>query len=174
METPHWKLAESLEVGPLFEALVRRFGKGDDSPLRNDAVARTYYLLGQIDKAVAFVEADKQRSDHMTRRAVTVDGDYLNAWKQFGMELPAPLHIPRAERDAALLNILRLDPLKRSSCLGHTRYLPGWQKFLRAAAVSPLPRAGCQSGLNARRSTLPLSVSSETSSSHLSGPMWTQ
>ena len=66
--TPQWKLAESMEAAPFFEAILHRFGKGDDSFLLNDAAARTYYLpglvgRGQIEKAVTFVEEDKKRYD---------------------------------------------------------------------------------------------------------------
>ena len=67
---------------------------------------QVFYLLG----ALRLQQGRYPEALGMTRQAVALDPDCLNAWKQMGVELPKHLHVPRVERVKALLNILRLDP----------------------------------------------------------------
>ncbi len=53
----------------------------------------------------------QQALEHL-RRAVGLDGDYLNAWKKLH-ELGAQTYIPAAERDIARLKLAELDPAQR-------------------------------------------------------------
>ena len=51
------------------------------------------------------------------RRAVELDADYLNAWKKIAA-LSREMRLPAADRDAAVLTILRLDPFRRHASAG--------------------------------------------------------
>jgi tetratricopeptide (TPR) repeat protein len=75
-------------------------------PAQEGAKPQVFYLLGQLRAA----EGRYPEALDAARRAVSLDANYLSAWKLIGCDLPAHLNIPRAEQDAALLNILRLDP----------------------------------------------------------------
>jgi len=64
-----------------------------------------YYLLGYLrEQQQRYVEALP-----FYRKAVALDPDYLNAWKHIH-DLREHIALPIADRDAAALNLLRLDP----------------------------------------------------------------
>lgn len=96
---------------------------------------KLHYLLGYLRKEEGrYAEALPSFS-----RAVELDPDYLNAWKnivEIGNEcqLPAPLH------DAAVFNLIRLDPAERhtSPDLEHVRDLAGLWKAV-DTAVQQVP-----------------------------------
>ncbi len=95
---------------------------------------QVFYLLGYL----RFEEQRYAESLEATKRAVALDPDYLNAWKRIEDDLSDHLHVPRADLDASLLNILRLDPNRRHSynSFGEVRDLAGLWKT--AAEVQPL------------------------------------
>ena len=69
---------------------------------------QVFYLLG-------YLRAQQQRyaeAAESYRKAVSLDPDYFNAWSRLA-GLSENIAIPRADREAAALNLLRLDPLGR-------------------------------------------------------------
>lgn len=81
---------------------------------------QVHYLLG-------YLRMEQGRANEalpLFRRAAELDPDYLSAWKKIG-ELGAQMRLPTADREAAALNLLRLDPLRRHShaMLGEVRDL---------------------------------------------------
>ena len=71
-----------------------------------------HYLMGYLRQ-----EQDRP-SEALThfRRATQLDRDYINAWKSI-LETGERLQLPQADREAATLNLLRLDPGFRHGAL---------------------------------------------------------
>ncbi len=69
---------------------------------------QVHYLLGYLRQE----QGRYQEALPELQRAVKLDPDYLNAWKHLS-EIQAELHLPAADRDAVVLNLIRLDPLAR-------------------------------------------------------------
>ena len=75
------------------------------------------------------------------RRAVTLDPDYLNAWKNIAA-LGDEMRLPAADADAAVLNQIRLDPLNRHGGRGTQRVADLkalWQAVEAAGKLRPAP-----------------------------------
>jgi tetratricopeptide (TPR) repeat protein len=73
---------------------------------------QVHYLLG-------YLRAEQERYQEAVtnyQRAVALDPDYLNAWVKI-QELTAHVRLATAQRDDLALNILRLDPASRHSCV---------------------------------------------------------
>jgi tetratricopeptide (TPR) repeat protein len=108
---------------------------------------QTHYLLGYLrEQQGRYAEAVEP-----VRKAVQLDPDYLNAWKQLS-ELPAQAGLTPAEREAAVLNIIRLDPRQKHSraSVEHVRDAralwaaverAGTRQPVRPKSLYPLPAA---------------------------------
>ena len=93
---------------------------------------QVHYLLGYLrEEQGRYAEALVHY-----REAVRLDPEYLNAWKQIesvGREYP----LPAADKDAVVLNVIRLDPLGRHSSENNFQNvtdLPALWRALEAAA----------------------------------------
>lgn len=73
--------------------------------------AQVFYLLGYLRSA----QDRPAEAAENYRSAVALDPDYLNAWSRL-LEVSSETEVPAAEREAAALALLRLDPSGR-----HTR-----------------------------------------------------
>ncbi len=95
-----------------------------------------HYLLG-------YLKAEQGRFEEASasiNKAVTLDPDYLNAWKKL-QDLQEHLLLPVRRRDEIILNILRLDPLARhvSPNVSKMSDLPSlWKAAEKAAALVPV------------------------------------
>jgi tetratricopeptide (TPR) repeat protein len=100
--------------------------------------AQVHYLLGYLR------EQQQRYADALPlyRKTVSLDADYLNAWKHLE-ELREHIALPIADRNAATLNLLRLDPQGRhgSPALEEVGDLKGlWNGVARAAEFqAPIP-----------------------------------
>jgi tetratricopeptide (TPR) repeat protein len=98
---------------------------------------QVYYLLGYLrTEEERFAEA---RTNYLT--AVRLDPDYLNAWVKL-QEADEQVLVPARERDQVAFNILRLDPLRRHTCVSFASVtdLAGlWQAAATAAALQSPP-----------------------------------
>ncbi|MBC8012171.1 MAG: hypothetical protein H7067_18965 [Burkholderiales bacterium] len=70
--------------------------------------AQVYYLFGYLRSVQ---DRPAEAAAHY-RRAVALDPDYLNAWSKL-LDISGETEVPAAEREAAALALLRLDPLGR-------------------------------------------------------------
>lgn len=71
---------------------------------------QVHYLLGYLRE-----EQGRYRDALSSyRKAVELDADYLNAWSKIS-GLADRMSLPAADREAVVLNLLRLDPLRRHS-----------------------------------------------------------
>jgi tetratricopeptide (TPR) repeat protein len=95
-----------------------------------------YYLLGYLrEQQERYVEALP-----FYRKAVALDPDYLNAWKHIH-DLRNHIALPIADRDAAVLNLLRLDPQSKheDAKLDQVRDLRAlWNGTAAAARLRPV------------------------------------
>ena len=92
-----------------------------------------HYLIGYLKDA----QSRPQEALEHYRKAVELDPEYLNAWKNLS-GLQGEIDLPQDEKDQAALTIFRLDPLGRhsGSMLSAVRDLPGmWEAV---EAVQPL------------------------------------
>ena len=96
-----------------------------------------HYMLGFLKKQQGkYAEAAES-----FRRAVGIDGEYLNAWKQL-YKIGGRTHMETWERDLAALKLLELDPLQRhtSTELSAISDLKGlWRQADKAIALLPKP-----------------------------------
>jgi tetratricopeptide (TPR) repeat protein len=72
---------------------------------KNPKKPQIHYLLGYLREQ----EGRHREAVEPMRQAVKLDADYLNAWKHL-RQLGDSVFLPQADRDAAALNLLRLDP----------------------------------------------------------------
>ena len=94
----------------------------------------------QVHYLVAYLRRNQGRqADALPplRTAVKLDPDYLNAWKEI-VTLADVLGLPAAERDEALLNVLRLDPLRRHTSPGLTKVRDLKSLWATVEAAQPL------------------------------------
>jgi len=96
-----------------------------------------HYLLGYLR------EQEGRYKDALPpmQQAVKLDPDYLNAWKHI-QQLAGQMYLSPAVRDAAALNLMRLDPLARhvNSDVSTVRDLRGlWEVAAKAAALRTTP-----------------------------------
>ncbi|TDU66047.1 tetratricopeptide repeat protein [Prosthecobacter fusiformis] len=96
------------------------------------------YLLGYLrDQQGNHTEAVSHY-----RRAVTLDPDYLNAWKKL-LATTDHVPMPRAEREQATLALFRLDPATQNKGLESMASLPLlWEAILAAEAAQLRPETG--------------------------------
>lgn len=102
--------------------------------------AQVFYLLGYLR---ASQERPADAAENF-RKALALDPDYLNAWVKL-QNLADEFHLPAAEREAAALAILRLDPegrRARPDLTGFTDLRTLWGALLAAEASLPPPETG--------------------------------
>jgi tetratricopeptide (TPR) repeat protein len=102
---------------------------------RPGAKAQVYYLLGYLR---AQQERWEEAAGYLTR-AVSIDPDYLNAWKKLHAVLPRTTR-PQAELDRTVLRLLVLDPAGRRTnvSVNNVRDLAGlWEAYAEASALVP-------------------------------------
>ncbi len=71
----------------------------------------------QLHYLVGYLRSEQKRPAEALvhyRRATRLDPDYINAWSKI-LETGEQMQLPQADRDAAVLNLLRLDPTFRHS-----------------------------------------------------------
>lgn len=98
---------------------------------------QVHYLLGYLRET----QGRHQEAGQSFARAVELDPDYLNAWEKL-QGLASNIHLPPEQRDAASLNLLRLDPLQRHvrADLGNVRDLAAlWRAAENAIAMRVPP-----------------------------------
>ncbi len=101
------------------------------------AKPQVHYLLGYLREE----EGRGAEALESYRHAVTLDPDYLNAWKKF-TALGPEVHVPSADADAATFNQIRLDPLARHGATdtSHVTDLKTlWAAIAAAAKLQPSP-----------------------------------
>ena len=101
------------------------------------AKPQVHYLLGYLREQ----EGRAAEALESYRRAVALDADYLNAWKKIA-DLGESMRLPGADADAAVLNQIRLDPLRRHgwSEVKHVTDLKAlWTAIAAAGQLRPPP-----------------------------------
>ena len=94
---------------------------------------QVHYLTGYL----ASSRDHDQEALSSFRLAVQLDPEYLNAWKRI-VGLASSLHIPKDRRDAAVLQVFRLDPLGRHSSADLSEVRDIEQAWQVVAAAQPL------------------------------------
>jgi tetratricopeptide (TPR) repeat protein len=82
-----------------------------------NSLAKTTPGKPQVHYLLGYLRTEQDRNTEAFpefERAVKLDPDYLNAWKKI-LELDGEMFVADADRDVAVLNILRLDPYERHS-----------------------------------------------------------
>jgi len=124
----HGKRAEGIAEG-VFKSLV----------MRSPEKPQLHYLLGYLREEQG---RPTEALQHF-RDAVKLDPDYINAWNKI-LGTRDSVRLPQATQDAALLNLVRLDPLGRhgSRELEQMSDLRGlWAAFEAAGKLQPDPAA---------------------------------
>jgi tetratricopeptide (TPR) repeat protein len=106
---------------------------------KNPASPQPHYLLGYLR------EEQRRYADALQsyRAAVSLDPDYLNAWKHLDA-LAEHIHVDAAERDIARIRLLELDPRRKHvtydvSSVGDLALL--WRKLEKARSLETPPPA---------------------------------
>lgn len=97
---------------------------------KNPAKPQVHYLFG-------FLRLEQGRANDALphfRQAVKLDPDYLSAWKKI-VELGEQMSLSAADRDAAALNLLRLDPLRRHSMVSFEEFRDLRELFTRIESI---------------------------------------
>lgn len=107
---------------------------------KSPARAQVFYLLGYLRSA----QDRPAEAAENYRRAVALDPDYLNAWSRL-LEVAGETEVPAAEREAAALALLRLDPTGRHASADFDRVADLrklWTAILATEATLPKKETG--------------------------------